>query len=204
MRVRDEDSGERIEGFFVVSHPGTNSAFHGPFSVGELEGYVPAETEDRPPIVCLCGSTRFKDTYTAENGRLTLEGCIVLSCGQFAGAGDEVTAEQKEALDRLHREKVRLADEVRIMNVGGYIGESTRREVEFALSLDKPITFLENERPGTVAECLSCGRRGFVPFVHARARREFGMLGWQSVPKRGWMCPACVHPPGEPDTRIQS
>lgn len=109
----------------------------------------------RPRIVCLCGSTRFWQTFAAEGLRLTLEGKIVLSIG--IAAPDSMvlahpdTAEgraQKTALDVLHKRKIDLADEVLVLNVGGYIGESTRSEIEYARAHGKPVRFLEGEPDG--------------------------------------------------------
>lgn len=96
------------------------------------------------PIVCLCGSTRFARQFVEQNERLTLEGKIVLSVGSFGHLRAEPYTEgQKAALDALHLRKIDLADRVLVLNVGGYIGESTRREVEYALAAGKPVDYLE-------------------------------------------------------------
>lgn len=99
--------------------------------------------QKEPWVVCLCGSTRFKDAYISENARLTLEGKIVLSVGLFAGSGDAVNEEQKQMLDVLHLRKIDLAHEVRILNVAGYVGESTLREIDYATRSGKLVSFLE-------------------------------------------------------------
>lgn len=103
----------------------------------------------RPEIVVLCGSTRFFDTFRRENLRLTLEGKIVLSIGcdtkadgDLAEVADVVQA--KADLDELHKRKIDLADEVLVLNVGDYIGDSTRSEIEYAEKLGKPIAYLES------------------------------------------------------------
>lgn len=98
-----------------------------------------------PWVVCLCGSTRFKDVYVSENVRLTLEGKIVLSVGLFAGSGDAMTEEEKQMLDALHLRKIDLADEVRVVNVNGYVGESTLREIDYANRLGKSVSFVEEK-----------------------------------------------------------
>ncbi|MCE1273866.1 MAG: hypothetical protein LWW75_04985 [Chlorobiales bacterium] len=79
-----------------------------------------------------------------------MDGKIVLSVGFFMHAtgnrhGEHVgcTPEQKIALDELHKRKIDLADEVLILNVGGYIGDSTRSELEYAQRLGKTIRYLE-------------------------------------------------------------
>lgn len=105
-----------------------------------------------PKIVCLCGSTRFWDTFRVVGLNETLNGNIVLSIGThtpdaetFAGhfGGDDAMRATKEALDQLHLWKVSLADEVLVLNVGKYVGESTAREIAHARSLGKPIRYLE-------------------------------------------------------------
>ncbi|HET8642562.1 MAG TPA: hypothetical protein VFM37_11530 [Pseudonocardiaceae bacterium] len=105
----------------------------------------------RPEIVVLCGSTRFHETFRAENLRLTLAGAIVLSIGCDTTAdGDLTTAGQlgqdpdalKARLDALHLRKIDLADRVHVLDLDGYLGDSTRREIEYATKLGKPITYL--------------------------------------------------------------
>lgn len=102
--------------------------------------------DQRPAIICLCGSTRFKDVFEQENARLTLEGSIVLMPGVFGHALDggqdaNVTQEQKQALDTLHKRKIDLADIVYVINVDGYIGESTQREIAYALEKGLAVTY---------------------------------------------------------------
>jgi len=103
----------------------------------------------RPPIVVLCGSARFYDEFQEANYRLTMEGSIVLSVGFFphagAGHGEGVgrDSDEKVALDELHKRKIDLADRVHVLNVDGYIGESTRSEIAYAEALGKPLTYLE-------------------------------------------------------------
>lgn len=104
----------------------------------------------RPKIVCLCGSTRFYEAFQGWNYEFTMQGCIVLSVGFYPHAQDMihgedkgVTSIQKEALDELHKRKIDLADEVFVINVGGYIGESTRSEIDYALAHHKVVNYLE-------------------------------------------------------------
>ncbi|RLV68621.1 hypothetical protein STAN_4145 [Streptomyces sp. CBMAI 2042] len=101
---------------------------------------------DRPEIVCICGSTRFVDEMSAANRDLTFAGVIVLAPGVFLRARDReaggaITAEQKTALDALHLRKIDLADRVLVVNPGGYIGESTSREIAYARATGKPVSF---------------------------------------------------------------
>jgi len=99
-----------------------------------------------PKIITLCGSTKFKDQFITEQKRLTLEGNIVISVGCFGHSGDTevLTIKVKEMLDRLHKRKIDLSDEIFVINVGGYIGESTKNEIEYAISVNKIIKYLEN------------------------------------------------------------
>ena len=96
-------------------------------------------------VITLCGNTRFKDAFMETQKRLTLEGNIVISVGLFGRSGDnEVwTAGTKEMLDDMHKRKIDMADEIFIINVGGYIGSSTRSEIEYAKENGKPINYLE-------------------------------------------------------------
>ena len=96
-------------------------------------------------VITLCGSTRFKDEFMEVQKRLTLEGNIVISVGLFGHSGDnEVWIEgTKEMLDDMHRRKIDLSDEIFVINVGGYIGTSTRSEIEYAASTGKIVRYLE-------------------------------------------------------------
>lgn len=104
-------------------------------------------------VVTLCGSTKFKDEFIKEQKRLTLEGKIVISVGLFGHSGDEEVWEgmsedtltkTKEMLDDMHKRKIDMADSIHVINVGGYIGSSTKSEIEYAKSHNKKITYLEN------------------------------------------------------------
>lgn len=99
----------------------------------------------RPEVVCLCGSTRFGAHFRNANLALTLGGRIVLSigCDTKSDAGLKLTRADKQRLDELHLRKIDLADRVYVLNVDGYIGESTRREIAYALSMGRKVEFLE-------------------------------------------------------------
>ena len=96
-------------------------------------------------IITLCGSTRFKEQYMAAQKRLTLEGNIVISVGMFGHSGDAEVWKPgvKEMLDDMHLRKIDLADEIFVINVGGYIGESTKREIAYAQQNGKKVNYLE-------------------------------------------------------------
>lgn len=97
-----------------------------------------------PKVVCLCGSTRAaREAFPEWYGKLTDEGVIVLSVGRLqpVHGWDE---EHKRKLDELHKRKIDLCDEVLVLNVGGYIGDSTRSEIEYAARVGRPVKYLED------------------------------------------------------------
>lgn len=107
----------------------------------------------RPQIVVLCGSTRHGlHSFREANLRETLAGRIVLSIGcdtksdddLFGGLAADDQQRVKSELDELHLRKIDLADEVYVLNVAGYIGESTQREIAYAQQVGKPIRYLES------------------------------------------------------------
>lgn len=96
-------------------------------------------------IITLCGSTKFKEQYLEAQKRLTLEGNIVISVGLFGHSGDDEvwTEGAKAMLDDMHKRKIDLADEIFVVNVDGYIGKSTRSEIEYAKANGKVVKYLE-------------------------------------------------------------
>ena len=110
------------------------------------------------PVITLCGSTRFKDKFIEVQKRLTLEGYIVLSVGLFGHSGDEEvwTGDTKKMLDNMHKRKIDMADGIYVINMGGYIGESTRSEIEYAIRNGKKVEYLEplSEDSNNEQSCL--------------------------------------------------
>lgn len=103
-------------------------------------------------VITLCGSTRFKDAFMEAQKRLTLEGNIVISVGLFGHSGDSevwenmdegTLTETKKMLDDMHKRKIDMSDEIYVINVGGYIGESTRSEIAYAEKTGKTVRYLE-------------------------------------------------------------
>lgn len=103
-------------------------------------------------VITLCGSTRFKDAFMEAQKRLTLEGNIVISVGLFGHSDDNEVWEDmdegtltrtKEMLDDMHKRKIDMADEIYVINVGGYIGSSTRSEINYAKAAGKSVRYLE-------------------------------------------------------------
>jgi len=142
-----------------------------------------------PTIVCLCGSTRFGEAFRAANLAETLAGKIVLSIGcdmrsdteLFADKGPQELEQIKADLDTLHLRKIDMADEVLVLNVGGYIGESTRRELQYALERGKQVLYLESvnyeicfdaycasEDQLLQMGCYEIYKSGFVDGFHSR------------------------------------
>ena len=104
------------------------------------------------PVITLCGSTRFKKEFMDVQKQLTLEGNIVISVGLFGHSGDSEVWENmdegtltktKEMLDDMHKRKIDMADEIFVINVNGYIGDSTRSEIEYAEAHGKKVNYLE-------------------------------------------------------------
>lgn len=109
-------------------------------------------------VITLCGSTRFKEAFMEIQKILTLEGNIVISVGLFGHSGDNEVWENmdegaltktKEMLDDMHKRKIDMSDEIFVINVGGYIGESTRAEIEYANATGKTVKYLEKESDGS-------------------------------------------------------
>ena len=97
------------------------------------------------PVITLCGSTRFKGAFLEAQKRLTLAGNIVISVGLFGHSGDDEvwTEGTEEMLDDMHKRKIDMADGIYVINMGGYIGQSTRNEIDYARSQGKTIEYLE-------------------------------------------------------------
>ena len=103
-------------------------------------------------IITLCGSTRFKDDFLRVQKELTLKGNIVISVGLFGHSGDNEVWENmsegtltktKIMLDDMHKRRIDLSDEIFVINKNGYIGESTRSEIEYAIKTNKKVNYME-------------------------------------------------------------
>ena len=106
------------------------------------------------PVITLCGSTRFKEDFMEMRKKLTLAGNIVLSVGLFGHSGDEEVWENmdegtltrtKVMLDDMHKRKIDMSDEIFVINKNGYIGDSTRSEINYALEHGKTVKYLEEQ-----------------------------------------------------------
>lgn len=103
-------------------------------------------------VITLCGSTKFKDEFYKAQKELTLEGNIVISVGLFGHSGDSevwdnmsegTLTKTKEMLDDMHKRKIDMADEIFVINKDGYIGESTKSEINYAIQTGKKVNYLE-------------------------------------------------------------
>ena len=121
-------------------------------SAGDRTGGENNDVVGKYKVITLCGSTRFKDAFLETQKKLTLKGNIVISVGLFGHSGDNEVWENmdkgtltrtKAMLDDMHKRKIDMADEIFVINVGGYIGDSTRSEIEYAIQTGKPVHYLE-------------------------------------------------------------
>jgi hypothetical protein len=110
-----------------------------------LDQLLQLKPDTSPKIVCLCGSTRFSQQFQDANINFTVKGYIVLTigCDMRSDVGLRLDQDTKTRLDILHLHKIDLCTFVHVLNVNGYIGESTRREIEYAKRLNKPVTYLK-------------------------------------------------------------
>ena len=105
---------------------------------------------NKPKVITLCGSTRFIEEFDKHMLRLTLEGVIVLTIGTHRNTDGNLARKyadgfqgKKEMLDELHKRKIDLSDGIFVINKDGYIGLSTRGEIEYAREMGRQIEYLE-------------------------------------------------------------
>jgi hypothetical protein len=97
----------------------------------------------KPLVITLCGSTRFRAEYEQTARSLTLQGFIVISVGLFGHQeAMDMDGPVKQMLDELHLRKIDISDAIFVVNPDGYIGESTRREIQYAARHGKAIRYL--------------------------------------------------------------
>ena len=97
-------------------------------------------------VITLCGSTKFKEEFLRVQKELTLKGNIVLSNSLFGHSGDIEAWEEEvnKMLFDMHLRKIDISDEIFVINVDGYIGDSTRKEIEYAKKNGKKVSYLVN------------------------------------------------------------
>lgn len=109
----------------------------------------------KPKIICLCGSSRFVETmavlawvFERDEGVITL-GLHLLPPWYTPEESHRAEKENvTDKMDELHLRKIDLADEVFVVNLNGYIGEGTKREIEYAEKQGKTVRFLERTPRG--------------------------------------------------------
>lgn len=94
-------------------------------------------------VFTLCGSTKFMDKILEVHEELELQGYVVIGIVKHVRK-EPYTTEEEELLDVLHKIKIDMADAIYVVNVGGYIGSSTRSEIEHAKKAGKEIYYLVN------------------------------------------------------------
>jgi len=125
--------------------------------------------------ITLCGSTRFRSAFEEWDARLTMEGHLVYSVGVWYHESSKViTPAQKAMLDFVHLEKISASDEIFVIDVGGYVGDSTEKEIEFARKQGKKVRFLSEESPNW-KEADSSSSKG-IPSDHPTARSQVPQL----------------------------
>lgn len=154
--------------------------------------------------ICLCGSTRFPDAFALANADLSMRGHIVIGLGLFGHAdeprgarfltsdGDEKTP-GKQGLDKLHFAKIDLADEIFVINVGGYIGSSTRREIEYAEKQGKRVSYMFDHASSHTTE--SQIRKDEREKVLGEVAAENDTV---------WQCPNCCNFATDPDLIVHN
>ncbi len=164
VRAESPSSSQRHSAFDVVKPEGWKApnllplvvpSYRAP-DLSSFPDQLAAECIDKgkevPHIICLCGSTSFRTAFEEANLQLTLAGHIVLTVGGFGHSGHTITDDQKVELDELHLEKIDMADAILVLDVGGYIGESTRREMAYALYMNKPIFMMQQKTDAYLAQ----------------------------------------------------
>ena len=93
-------------------------------------------------IITLCGSMRFKNEMIKIAAELELNGDVTIQCG-YVPQNKKLSDFELEMLSKTHYKKIEISDAIYVVNVNGYIGASTRNEIEYARSLNKEILSLE-------------------------------------------------------------
>lgn len=94
-------------------------------------------------VVTLCGSMKFQDEMMKIAEKLALDGDCVLTPVYMVTQHPEVTDEEIKRLKKEQLKRIELSDEIFVVNVGGYVGESTISEIEYAKKIGKEVKGLE-------------------------------------------------------------
>ncbi len=112
-------------------------------SLREVRKWLPGEREIPNKIVTICGSMKFQKEMQKVSEKLELQNDYVVIQCIYPNEEHEYSQEELQCLRELHYRKIELSDAIYIVNVGGYIGESVRQEIEYARSLGKEILSME-------------------------------------------------------------
>lgn len=116
-----------------------------PHIIRQIKVYLKKENEisNKYKIITLCGSIKFKDAFLKVQEKLVLEEKIVFAPNFFSNTEIKINAKMKKMLDEMHRQKIDMSNGIYVINSGGYIGESTKSEIEYAKVKGKEIYYLE-------------------------------------------------------------
>lgn len=93
-------------------------------------------------IITVCGSYKFKKEMVEITEKMTLKGNCVLTPNELTHTDkDAYTKDEILMIDKMHKEKIKISDAILVVNVNGYIGNSTKSEIEYAKSLNKEIIY---------------------------------------------------------------
>lgn len=154
---------------------------------------------DLTRITTLCGSMRFFDRMLEVAGELTLAGEIILAPFVYIPNEQQAASLDKKQLDQLHFEKIDMSESIFVVNVGGYIGESTAREIQYARSTGKLIRSVE-PLPPPRGRCIRCGsnrslnRDGTIPKHYPMDGGDNFEPGEPRCPQHGNECGHIVCP----------
>lgn len=101
--------------------------------------------EEKAKVITMCGSLKYKYEFIRMSEKLELDGNCVLSVVYPTKENkDCYTKSEVDILDRMHKQRIAMSDAIFVVNVDGYIGSSTKSEIEYAKSLGKEILYLES------------------------------------------------------------
>lgn len=110
------------------------------------------KSDSKSNIITLCGSSKFKNEFLKVQKELSLKGYLVLSLGLFGHSGDDEAWVKKYLLDRVHKQKIDMSSAIFIIDVDGYVGESTKNEIEYAINRGKTVYFYSHDDLEAVQE----------------------------------------------------
>lgn len=135
---------DHLDGINFIEKVVNENGFATKENIGKYKLREKEYISNKCKVITLCGSIKFKDEFLKVQEKLTLEGNIVLIPNFFSSIKkEEINADTKKMLDKMHKQKIDMSDEILVINVDGYIGESTRLEIEYALRKGKIVTYLE-------------------------------------------------------------